>query len=972
MSTLVIVESPTKAKTIRGYLPAGYQVEASMGHVRDLPQSASDIPASVKGEAWAKLGVNVESDFEPLYIVPKDKKKVVKELKAALKVADELVLATDEDREGESISWHLLQVLKPKVPTKRMVFHEITEEAIQDALSNCRDVDEQLVHAQETRRILDRLVGYTLSPLLWKKIAFGLSAGRVQSVSVRLLVRRERERRAFRKGSYWDLKAQLSHGESAFEAKLVALGGVRLASGNDFDEATGQIAEGRTVVLLGEAEARSLQERLASQAWSVSDLEERASTRKPSPPFTTSTMQQEANRKLKLSARDTMRTAQGLYERGFITYMRTDSVHLSNQAIAAARSCVETKYGEEYLSPKPRQFSTKSKGAQEAHEAIRPAGNTFRTPQETGLSGRDLQLYELIWKRTVACQMADARQTHITVKIQVEDAEFRATGKRIDFPGFFRAYVEGSDDPEAALENQEVILPLLKVGDRPNCQTLSPVGHETQPPARYTEASLVKTLEKEGIGRPSTYASIIGTIVDRGYAQLNNNALTPTFTAFAVTGLLENHFPDLVDTGFTAKMERTLDDISTGEAAWLPYLQEFYLGETGLDGQVKQRQDQIEPNQARAIQLEGLEATIRVGRYGAYLEVEGEDGPVKASIPHDLTPADLDAEQVEVLLKQKTEGPEKLGFHSETAAPIYILIGPYGPYVQLGDESEDNKKPKRASLPKGMDMKTITLEEAEGLLALPRLLGTHPETEGKIQAGLGRFGPYVVHTNGKEKDYRSLKKEDDVLTVTLERALELLAQPKRGRGKKAAKPLREIGPHPEDQELVAIYDGPYGAYIKHGKVNASVPEGETVESVTMEMAVELLKAKAGAKGKTKRGTKAKSTKKATTKKTTKSKTTKAKAGTKATTTKKTTRKKTTTKASTDDATATSGTATAKDGADIVAIAPKGGTAKSTKATKTTKAKTAKAQASAEAKASGTTTSAKSTSQSSSSTPAKAS
>ena len=956
MSTLVIVESPTKAKTIRGYLPAGYHVEASMGHVRDLPQSASDIPAAVKGQDWAKLGVNVESDFEPLYIIPKDKKKVVKGLKDALKTADELVLATDEDREGESISWHLLQVLKPKVPTKRMVFHEITEEAIQDALNNCRDIDEQLVHAQETRRILDRLVGYTLSPLLWKKIAFGLSAGRVQSVSVRLLVRRERERRAFKRGSYWDLKATLTHDKSSFEAKLVALGGVRLATGNDFDESTGQITAGRTVVLLNEAEAQALQERLVSQPWAVSNLEERSSTRKPSPPFTTSTLQQEANRKLKLSARDTMRTAQGLYERGFITYMRTDSVHLSTQAIDAARSCVEEKYGPEYLSPKPRQYSTKAKGAQEAHEAIRPAGSTFRTPQETGLSGRDLQLYELIWKRTVASQMAEARQTHITVKLQVEDAEFRATGKRIDFPGFFRAYVEGSDDPDAALENQEVLLPGLNLGDRPQCQELNSIGHETQPPARYTEASLVKMLESEGIGRPSTYASIIGTIIDRGYAQLNNNSLTPTFTAFAVTGLLENHFPDLVDTGFTAKMERTLDDISTGEAQWLPYLREFYSGETGLDGQVQMRQDQIKPDEARAITLEGLAATIRVGRYGAYLEVEGEEGPVKASIPQDLTPADLDAEQVEVLLKQKTEGPEKLGFHSETAEPIYILIGPYGPYVQLGDESEENKKPKRASLPKGMDMKTITVEEAEGLLALPRLLGVHPDTEGKIQAGLGRFGPYVVYTNGKEKDYRSLKKDDDILTVTLERALELLAQPKRGRGKKAATPLREIGPHPEDEELVAIYDGPYGAYIKHGKTNVSVPEGETVESVTMEMAIELLKTKAGTKGKTKKSTKT-STKKSTKSKAGTTKSTKS-------TAKKSTTKKTTKKAATTKSAAEANTDAGDEAAAETKTAKtKSTTTKSTKSTaksaaKSTTAKAASTKSKTAAKRSSTSTSAK--------------
>ncbi|MGC8712774.1 MAG: type I DNA topoisomerase, partial [Leptodesmis sp.] len=601
MSTLVIVESPTKAKTIRNYLPAGYRVEASMGHVRDLPQSASDIPASVKGEKWAQLGVNVESDFEPLYVVPQDKKKVVKELKEALKHADELVLATDEDREGESISWHLLQLLQPKVPIKRMVFHEITQEAIQEAIRNCRDVDEQLVRAQETRRILDRLVGYTLSPLLWKKIAFGLSAGRVQSVAVRLLVNRERQRRAFHKGSYWDLKATLeARGEAPeakgeFEARLVSLNGVKVASGSDFDEATGQVAAGRNVVLLNEAEARALQDRIRDRPWTVTNLEERPVTRKPSPPFTTSTLQQEANRKLGLSARDTMRVAQSLYEQGYITYMRTDSVNLSQQAIAAARACVQEMYGAQYLSPQPRQYSTKSKGAQEAHEAIRPAGSTFRTPQQTGLKDRELRLYDLIWKRTVATQMAEARQTNITVQIQVEEAGFRATGKRIDFPGFFRAYVEGSDDPDAAIEDQEVILPRLQVGDTPACVDLEAIGHETQPPARYTEASLVKTLESEGIGRPSTYASIIGTIIDRGYAQMVGNALVPTFTAFAVTSLLEKHFPDLVDTSFTARMEETLDDISTGEVDWLPYLKEFYLGESGLETQVKERESHIDP-----------------------------------------------------------------------------------------------------------------------------------------------------------------------------------------------------------------------------------------------------------------------------------------------------------------------------------------------------------------------------------------
>lgn len=847
MSTLVIVESPTKARTIRNYLPSDYQVEASMGHVRDLPQSATEIPAAVKGEKWAQLGVNVDADFEPLYVVPKDKKKIVKALKDALKNADELVLATDEDREGESISWHLLQLLQPKVPVKRMVFHEITEEAIRDALTNCRTVDEQLVHAQETRRILDRLVGYTLSPLLWKKIAWGLSAGRVQSVAVRLLVSRERQRRAFRKGSYWDLKATLAQQKTAFDAKLVSLGGRRLATGSDFDEATGQVTSGRNVILLNEAEARALQERIANKTWTVTNLEERPVTRKPSAPFTTSTLQQEANRKLRLSARDTMRTAQSLYEQGYITYMRTDSVHLSKQAIAAARSCVEQKYGEAYLSPEPRQYATKSKGAQEAHEAIRPAGSTFRTPQETGLSGREFQLYDLIWKRTVATQMAEARQTQITVQIEVEDAGFRASGKRIDFPGFFRAYVEGSDDPDAAIEDQEVILPTLQVGDTPSCTNLEAIGHETQPPARYTEASLVKTLESEGIGRPSTYASIISTIVDRGYAQLTNNSLIPTFTAFAVTSLLEKHFPDLVDTSFTARMEQTLDEISTGEVNWLPYLRQFYSGDEGLETQVRQRESQIDPSEARTVDLENLEAKVRIGRFGPYIEAENGDGMVKASIPKDLTPAELDPGQVEVLLRQKTEGPDKVGLHPETGEPIYLLIGAYGPYVQLGDVTDENPKPKRASLPKGISSENVTLDIAVGLLSLPRLLGAHPDTGAKIQAGLGRFGPYVVHDQGKEgKDYRSIKGDDDVLTVSLERALELLAEPKsgRGRGKAAAKPLKELGAHPADGEPVNIHNGPYGPYIKHGKTNVSVPEGQTVEDITLDTALELLEAKA--------------------------------------------------------------------------------------------------------------------------------
>lgn len=867
MSTLVIVESPTKARTIRNYLPKDYRVEASMGHVRDLPQSASEIPAAVKGEKWAQLGVNVEADFEPVYVVPKDKKKIVTQLKEALKGVTELILATDEDREGESISWHLYQLLKPKVPTKRMVFHEITQEAIQTALQDCRNIDEQLVRAQETRRILDRLVGYTLSPLLWKKIAWGLSAGRVQSVAVRLLVTRERQRRAFHEGTYWDLKASLEQEKSPFTAVLVTLGGTKVATGSDFDPTTGGITAGRNVVLLNEEQAAALKALLEGKTWTVREMEERPVTRKPAPPFTTSTLQQESNRKLRLSARDTMRVAQSLYEQGYITYMRTDSVHLSDQAISAARACVEQKYGKQYLSPQPRQYTTKSKGAQEAHEAIRPAGSSFRTPQETGLGGREFAVYDLIWKRTVASQMADSRQTQVTVQIQVEDAGFRSSGKRIDFPGYLRAYVEGSDDPDAALEDQEVILPALKVGDHPQCHELETVGHETQPPARYTEATLVKTLESEGIGRPSTYASIIGTIIDKDYAQLVNNALIPTFTAFAVTDLLEKHFPDIVDPSFTSKMEQTLDEISTGEAQWLPYLKKFYLGEQGLETLVRERETEIDAGKARTVELENLDAKVRIGKYGPYIEVANGEDVVTASIPKNLTPADLNPKQVEVLLKQKTVGPDQLGRHPETGEPIYIKLGTYGPYVQLGDKTEENPKPKQASLLKGVTPETITLEMAVGLLSLPRALGTHPETGGKIQASLGRFGPYVVHDQGKEgKDYRSLKSTDDILTISLNRALELLAEPKKGRTaakSKSKAALRELGTHPEDDSPINIYDGPYGPYIKHGKTNVSIPEGESVENITISTAIELLSAKASTTKSARKTTKSATTTKST-------------------------------------------------------------------------------------------------------------
>jgi len=892
MPTLVIVESPTKARTIRKYLPNDYRVEASMGHVRDLPSSAKEVPAKIKGESWARLGVNVEEGFQPVYVVPSDKKKVVKELKAALKEADELILATDEDREGESISWHLQELLNPKVPIKRMVFHEITQEAIQEALKHCRDVDSDLVEAQETRRILDRLYGYTLSPLLWKKVARGLSAGRVQSVAVRLIVEKERERRAFKSGSYWDLKATLEQKKSQFEAKLTHLGGKKLATGSDFDPKTGNIAKGRDVVLLNEADANGLKDRLADKQWTVKQVDERPMTRKPSPPFTTSTLQQEANRKLKISARDTMRTAQSLYENGYITYMRTDSVHLSEQAISAARSCVTEKYGKDYLSPKPRQYSTKSKGAQEAHEAIRPAGESFRSPQETGLQGREFALYDLIWKRTVACQMANAKLTQISVQLTVEDAEFRSSGKRIDFPGFFRAYVEGSDDPEAALEDQEVILPNLQEGDHPDCKKLESLGHETQPPARYTEASLVKMLESEGIGRPSTYASIISTIIDRGYVQMRGNALTPTFTAFAVTSLLEQYFSELVDPHFTARMEETLDHIAAGEADSTPYLEQFYSGDKGLNTLVQQKESEIDPDSAKAVNLDNIDARIKIGYFGPYLETENDDGVVKASIPQDLTPADLNPEQVEILLRQKTEGPDQVGTHPETGDPIFMKIGRYGPYVELGEETEGKKKPKRCSLPKGTQPEDVTLDMAVKLLSLPRLLGEHPGTGAPVKAAIGPFGPYVVHDQGKEgKDYRSLKKEDDVLTVELDRALELLAQPKKGRRGSQKELIKELGNHPDNDKPVNLYKGPHGPYVNHGRKNVGLPEGESPDKITLERAVELLaeKSKSKTTTKSKTGTqKTTTSKKSTTTKSASSKSSSSKSSGSKT---KTTRKK---------------------------------------------------------------------------------
>lgn len=821
-----------------------------MGHIRDLPASASEIPAKVKSEEWARLGVNIEADFEPLYVIPKEKKSVVKELKAALKEADELILATDEDREGESIAWHLTQVLKPRIPIKRMVFHEITPEAIEAAADNCRAIDDKLVQAQETRRILDRLVGYTVSPLLWKKIAPGLSAGRVQSSAVRLLVMRELERRSFKSGAYWDLKALLAAQNEEFSAQMITLEGVRLATGKDFDEATGRIPEGKMVVLLNEEQARDLVERLQDAEWRIQDVTERDQTRTPAPPFTTSTLQQEANRKMGLAARQTMQIAQRLYERGLITYMRTDSVHLSNEALTTIRQRVTDQYGPDYLSSAPRQFKTTAKGAQEAHEAIRPAGQQMPTADELDLDGQEYGLYDLIWKRTMATQMADALLRLMTVIIEVEDAEFRASGKQVIFPGFFRAYVEGADDPEAALDDQETLLPPLKVGQAVDCRDLEPVRHETKPPARYTDATLVRALESEGIGRPSTYATIISTIQDRGYVTKSGKQLVPTFTAFAVNNLLEQHFPDLVDSQFTAQMEQVLDDIALGNEEGIPYLKMFYLGEQGLGEQVKVKEKEIDPREIHALELDELDARVRVGRFGAYLERQNNGDPVRVSLPESFPPADLIDEEIERLLREKTEGPKPLGFHPEEDEPIYLINGPYGPYVQLGDNGDNGSpKPRRVSLPKTMRMEDVSLDTAVALLKLPRNLGAHPETGKKIEAGIGRFGPFVRH----DGNYRSLTKTDDVLTVTFERALELLAQEKGKR--KSPSVVRELGPHPDDGEVVAIYEGRYGPYVKHGKINASLPKGTEIEKFTLAEGLELLEKKKAQKGKKKKRTK---------------------------------------------------------------------------------------------------------------------
>jgi DNA topoisomerase-1 len=858
-TSLVIVESPTKAKTIKGFLPDGFVVEASVGHVRDLPPSADEIPASVKGEKWARLGIDIENDFAPLYVVPQAKREQVRKLKKLLEDAKEVYLATDEDREGESISWHLVEVLAPDVPMKRLVFHEITKEAIQHALAHPRDLDRGMVEAQETRRLVDRLYGYEVSPILWRKIGPGLSAGRVQSVAIRLIVERERARLAFRRATYWDLVGTFAaRSDSAggaktpFQAELVSVGGKRVASGRDFDADTGLLKNGSDALWLDEGGAQALITELSSAKWAVDSVESKPYTERPGPPFTTSTLQQEANRKLRMSARQTMQAAQRLYENGFITYMRTDSTTLSDQALEQTRKQIASMYGKNYLPSEPRRYKTKVKNAQEAHEAIRPSGD-FKSPEDVARAvGRDeARVYELIWKRTMACQMEDARGQRVTLKVRGGRALMQTTGKTIEFPGFLRAYVEGADDPDAELADKETVLPSVVPGQALDCAELAAKDHTTQPPARYTEASLVKELEANGVGRPSTYAATIDTIVRRDYVTKDGNALVPTFTAFAVVGLLEQHFEKLVDVAFTARMEDDLDRISLGEMASTPYLKRFYFGEdgnsaTGLKDLVGQEID------ARTVctlplgkDTEGREITIRVGKYGPYLE-RGED---RANIPDGLPPDELTLAKAMELFEKDT-GPQQLGVHPENGKPIFLKVGRFGPYVQCGDK-DDEEKPKMKSLLPGMVPQEVDLATALRLLSLPRTVGVNPANNEPILADLGRYGPYLRCGS----DTRSLKDPSEIFGLDLDGALAVLATEKKGRGR-SVEVLRELGANPEGV-AVKLLAGRYGPYVSDGETNASVPKDREAESVQLPDALEWLAArKAAGPSKKKRSRKA--------------------------------------------------------------------------------------------------------------------
>ena len=889
---LVIVESPAKAKTIGGILGDDFIVESSIGHIRDLPMGADQVPEAYKGESWSRIGVNVDDGFKPLYVVNANKKNVVTNLKRLLKSADELYLATDEDREGEAIAWHLLEVLNPTVPVKRMVFHEITRPAIERAVEESRDLDRRLVDAQETRRILDRLYGYEVSPVLWRKILPRLSAGRVQSVATRLVVERERERMAFRSATWHDVTAVVAKDAAPFDAQLMALDGVTLAEGKDFDDA-GTPTGARPVRLLSEAEAAALAAALPSAPTKVVSVTEKPFTSKPQAPFMTSTLQQEAGRKLRLSAQQAMRVAQRLYEEGWITYMRTDSTTLSEEAINAARSQAAEKFGPEYVPESPRRYDRKVKNAQEAHEAIRPAGDVFRTPEEAArtLKGDELRLYELVWVRTVASQMADARGTQAQVRMEAavggETATLQANGRVISFPGYRRAYVEGADDPEAELAEAERVLPAMAEGDEVTVTSAEAKSHSTQPPARYTDASLVKKMEELGIGRPSTYAAVISTIQDRGYVWKKGAALVPSFTAFAVVKLLEQHFGPLVDYNFTASMEDDLDAIASGTEEMLPWLTRFYFGADtngesgfGLKDAVTDHLADIDPVEINSIPLgpdptSGEPIVARVGKFGPYLK-RGED---TASLREDQLPDELTPEAAAEIL-DAPQGDRSLGKDPETGLDVFIKAGRFGTYVQLGEA--DGEKPKTASLFSTMTPEKVTLEEALELLSLPRLVGKDPETGEEIFAQNGRFGPYLT----KGKDSRSLEKEEEIFSCTLEHALHLYAQPKR-RGRAAAPPLKELGPDPVSGQPVVVKDGRFGPYVTDGEINASLRVGDTVEAITIERAAELLQIRREAGPAKKRTKKAAAKKKAPAKKAAAKKATKKKAAAKKTAAKKT-------------------------------------------------------------------------------------
>ena len=868
--SLVIVESPAKAKTISKFLGSGYQVEASIGHVRDLPRNRADMPEQYKRESWAYLAVNVDDGFQPIYVVPDDKKKQVSKLKAALKDADQLYLATDEDREGEAISWHLFELLKPKVPVHRLVFHEITREAIDKALSSPRQIDEALVHAQETRRILDRLYGYDVSALLWKIVGGGLSAGRVQSVAVRLIVQRERDRIAFHTATYWDLEAvfKTAAGQS-LPATLATVEGRKLPTGKDFDSTDGKL-KNANLLLLDESAATELASRLRSAEFKVRDVEVKPFVERPRPPFTTSTLQQEANRKLGFTARRTMQAAQRLYENGYITYMRTDSTTLSQEAIQAARDLVRSEYGGDFLHPSVRTYAGKVKNAQEAHEAIRPAGTPFRLPKTLRgeLDGDQYRLFDMIWKRTIACQMADARKQRITVTIEGGGTTFTASGTSIEFEGFLRAYVEGSDDPEAELADKETLLPAVKSGDGLTGDGIDPKSHTTQPPARYSEASLTRALEEKGIGRPSTYASIIDTIQARNYVYKKGNALVPSWTAFLVIRVMEEHFKELVDYEFTAQMEDFLDSISRREAESTSYLRDFYFGseQAGEGGKVglKPRLEgaSIKPLEMARFTL-GVpdsgehreEVFVRVGKYGPSVE----QGDRRVSVPDELPPDEMTLEAALELLASGERQNEPVGTYPATGQAIYVKVGRFGPYIQLGDNDDPEKKNR--SLLKGMTVEQVTLEIACQLLSLPRDLGKHPELGESIEANDGRYGPYIKC--GKET--RSLPADWSPLSVTQEQAIELLKQPKQ-RGRAAPKePIKVFDASPITEQPVKLLEGRFGPYVTDGTTNASLPRGADPEGLTFEAALDLL-AERAAKGPTK---KKKAAKKTATKKTAK-------------------------------------------------------------------------------------------------------